>query len=271
MAPATPLDIVRQTPKSNCGQCGYPTCLAFAAALTATGIDPDRCPYLDHSGLDLPRAAAGSLDEVARQQDLALVEHLKAKVAALDFKALAEPLGAGWSAATPDSLSFSFVGQEVVMSKTGVLINGQEPEDPRDRILLYNYVERGGGRTPDRTWVGLESLPNTISKVRTLATYCEQVLARVLPGIDEQRLAALQQRLAARPVVDSPAEIGLIVPALPMLPLYILFWDEAPEDDFPAKVKVLFDHRVLDILDLESLIFVAERTAERIAALIETV
>ncbi|MCF6290920.1 MAG: hypothetical protein L3J03_08005 [Desulfobacterales bacterium] len=34
-----------------------------------------------------------------------------------------------------------------------------------------------------------------------------------------------------------------------------------------SKVKVLFDHRVLDILDIESLIFVAER----MAALIETV
>lgn len=271
MSPATPLDIVRQTPGSNCGQCGYPTCLAFAAALVATGIDPGCCPYLDRRGLDLPLAAAGSLDEVARQRDLALVEHLKAKVAALDFKGLAEPLGAGWSITSPDTLFFSFVGQEVVIGKTGLLINGRAPEDPRDQILLYNYVERGGGRTPDRTWVGLESLPNTISKVRTLATYCEEVLARVLQGADKEQLAALRHRLHAQEVIDTPAEIGLIVPALPMLPLYILFWDEEPEDDFPAKVKVLFDHQVLDILDIESLIFVAERMAEQMAALIGTI
>ncbi|MCF6290919.1 MAG: hypothetical protein L3J03_08000 [Desulfobacterales bacterium] len=93
------MDIVRQTPKSNCGQCGYPTCLAFGAAVVATGIDPGRCPYLDHSGLDLAPAAAGSMTEIARERDLALVAHLKTKLAGRDFSGTAEPLGARWSAA----------------------------------------------------------------------------------------------------------------------------------------------------------------------------
>jgi hypothetical protein len=34
-------------------------------------------------------------------------------------------------------------------------------------------------------------------------------------------------------------------------------------------VKVLFDRRVLDFLDLESLVFSAERLADRLAALIQ--
>jgi hypothetical protein len=55
-----------------------------------------------------------------------------------------------------------------------------------------------------------------------------------------------------------------------MVPQYLLFWEEEPEDGFEPKVKVLFDHHVLDFLDLESLVFSAERFAERLVLLIKT-
>ena len=45
--------------------------------------------------------------------------------------------------------------------------------------------------------------------------------------------------------------------------MYVLFWDEEKEDNFPAKVKVLFDEKVMDYLDIESLVFACERMAER--------
>lgn len=54
---------------------------------------------------------------------------------------------------------------------------GGPPDDPRDQILLYNYVAFGGGVAPSETWIGMESLPNSISKISTLSTYCEQKLA----------------------------------------------------------------------------------------------
>ncbi|MCW5200548.1 DUF3786 domain-containing protein, partial [Desulfobulbus sp. F4] len=44
-------------------------------------------------------------------------------------------------------------------------------------------------------------------------------------------------------------------------------WEADTEDGFAAKVKVLFDHHVLDFLDLESLVFAAERMADRLLEL----
>ena len=41
-----PLDFLRATPRTNCGACGHPTCLAFAVAVTKGGADPARCPHL---------------------------------------------------------------------------------------------------------------------------------------------------------------------------------------------------------------------------------
>ncbi len=272
----TPHEFLRHTPGSNCGECGYPACLAFAVAVTRGGVSPLRCPHLDRDGLPAEmtgeQGEGGGLEEVERGQDerdMALVAHLKSRIRPLDFGALAPVLGAEWSPDFPDRLLFPYLGRAVELDKETVSMAGGGLVDPRDQILLYNYVAFQGGRPPDNTWVGMESLPNSISKVRTLAVYCEQRLAERFSSRADV-LASLCQQLDARQgPADQSATVGMIVPVLPMVPLYLLFWDEEPEDGFDAKVKVLFDHHVLDFLDLESLVFAAERLADRLAEMDE--
>ena len=41
-----PLDIFKLLPKTNCGECGNPTCMAFAAALANGKASTDDCPVL---------------------------------------------------------------------------------------------------------------------------------------------------------------------------------------------------------------------------------
>jgi hypothetical protein len=65
----------------------------------------------------------------------------------------------------------------------------------------------------------------------------------------------------------SSASQGMIIPVLPMVPQHLLFWAAEPEEGFSAGVKMLFDQNVLDFIDLESLVFSAERLADRMAAL----
>ncbi len=265
MSPLTPLEIVRRTPKTNCGECNFPTCLAFAAAVAKTGQDPAQCPYIDLQGLPCQPAATDNIDNLPRQHDLALVEHLKKKIENLDFTSIADSLGADLVDA--DTITFSYLAQDVLVKKNNLLINRQEPEDPRDQILIYNYIASGGGRRPDNNWVGIESLPNSISKSKTLATYCEDRLAQLFSGLDHDKIRDLGTRLAGYFDQESSASVGVTIPVLPMIPQFLLFWDEEPEEGFQAKVKILFDQNVLDFLDLESLVFSAERLADRIAAL----
>jgi len=40
------LDIYKLLPKTNCRECGFPTCLAFAMQLAKKAISIDKCPYL---------------------------------------------------------------------------------------------------------------------------------------------------------------------------------------------------------------------------------
>ncbi len=264
-----PYQLLRHTPGSNCGQCGWPTCLAFAAAVTKAGAAAASCPHLKKEGLPPEllggnNAAADSLEHGEAERQTALAAHLRAKMQGLDLQQLAPRIGATWSAEEPNFLRFSFLNRPVRLGAAGILLDGGKPADPRDQILLYNYVAFGGAgqaRRPDGTWIGMESLPNSISKIRTLAAYCEERLAELFSGRADQ-LAEFCAVLGATPAKQS-ADAAIIIPVLPNVPLQLLFWEAEPEDGFAAKVKILFDHHVLDFLDLESLVFAAERMADR--------
>lgn len=230
------------------------------------------CPYIDLQGLETTVMSSEKdidelADQVAEEHDWALVRHLQEKVSGLDFGSIAGSLGADWDSRNPDVLRIRYLGQEVMLGKTEMLLNENEAVDPRDQILLYNYVHSSGGRKPDGTWLGMESLPNSISKIKTLSTYCEKRIANLLSGKASHLLPDLGLKLGG---YKGPADLGetatasLVVPVLPMVPQYILFWEEDSELGIEPKTKILFDHHVLDFLDLESLVFSAERLAEKL-------
>ncbi len=273
-----PLEILQRTPRTNCGECGYPACLAFAAAVSRAGVAITLCPYVNLEGF--AAEAPGSekdmenlADQVAEEHDLALVEYLQKKIRPIDFGAVAAAIGAGWDPKKPDTLHLRYLGQDVMLGKTEVLLDNAGVVDPRDQILLYNYVHSGGGRKPENIWIGMESMPNSISKIKTLATYCENKIAATLSTRPARTLKGIGTYLdgyAGPTDLSATATASLIVPVLPMVPQYLLFWEEDPEEGFEAKAKVLFDHHVLDFLDLESLVFSAERFAERLVYLVDT-
>ncbi len=266
-----PLEFIKFTPRNNCGECGYAACLAFAAAVTKGGENPEKCPYVDVSQLgdEFSESNRGKdgLDGVGRlldEKDLALVAYLKKKTSDIDFSKAAAAIGCAWSGPEKDSLLLKFLGRDVELSHDGILIDGEEVEDPRDQILLYNYVHFAGGDEPLLDWVGMESLPNSISKVRTLRVYCEERIAEHFTDtVDLMLKGAPSLGAVLQENPEQSCSAAFFVPALPRLPLFVLFWDEDKEDGFPAKVKVLFDRKVNDYLDIESLVFVCERMAER--------
>lgn len=42
------LDILRLLPKTNCRECGQPTCMVFASQVSEGAKDPEDCPPLDN-------------------------------------------------------------------------------------------------------------------------------------------------------------------------------------------------------------------------------
>ena len=57
--PLTGIEIFKLLPKTNCGECGTPTCLAFAMALAAAKAELSACPYVSEEAKSkLTEAAA---------------------------------------------------------------------------------------------------------------------------------------------------------------------------------------------------------------------
>ena len=54
----TGLDIYKLLPKTNCGDCGYPTCLAFAMKLAQKQTSLDLCPHVTEAAKAALGAAA---------------------------------------------------------------------------------------------------------------------------------------------------------------------------------------------------------------------
>jgi acetyl-CoA decarbonylase/synthase complex subunit gamma len=42
----TGIQILKMLPKTNCGECGIPTCLAFGMKVAAGQMEIDKCPYV---------------------------------------------------------------------------------------------------------------------------------------------------------------------------------------------------------------------------------
>ena len=258
---ATVFEILRKTRKDNCRECGYLTCMAFAAAVHTGAARMSACPFIETgTGDDHNQNNNRSLTE----SETALVKTLRSKVKDIDLAACAKALGAEpIPGEYGQELELEYLNKKIrILPDKITAADGQELET-RDQILLYNYLFfSGSGRLSGR-WTGLESFPNSISKVVTLKRYVEERLAEAF-GSRPEKLERRCRDVGGRRVEPCHADVCMQIPVLPRVPVQIHFWDQDEEDGFPAKVKVLFDENALDFLDIESLIFAAERMAETI-------
>jgi hypothetical protein len=65
---------------------------------------------------------------------------------------------------------------------------------------------------------------------------------------------------------DQGVDFAAEFPVFPKLSIRILFWDEVKDEGYASRVKFLFDSRVLQVLDLESLIFACDQITDRLSA-----
>jgi len=264
----TPLHLYKLTPGTNCGQCGFPSCLAFSTQVIVGRGNLGACPYLEPEALAPFHAqlAAQHLAGIGvrRESFEKTFEFLRGEVGKWDFRNIAGSLGADFEeAAGAASLTLLYFGKKVHITVNDIFSEAGEALDPWEKILLFNYVI-GGAVEPSGVWVGMESLPNSVSKIKSLRTHCEEPLARRFAGKMEQLQTVAaglgQPLLLSDEKVDFAAEFRI----LPKLPVRILWWDEDLSEGFEARTKFLLDSRVLQVVDLESLIFACEQLTDRL-------
>ncbi len=261
MAQLNPLEIVKKLPQTNCGKCGYPSCLAFAMALITGSTSPERCPEAKLDDLKVtPQSKAFDEDYHWR-----ILEEVQKRARELDWRILPESTGGKLVAS---GLELPYLDTLVVISPEKALRRDGKELDPRDQILLYNYLIQARPEHLSGEFVGLESFPSSLSKVQTLRRYAEEKIAQAFSG----RISLLKRVLGRFRInfpQDCPADLCVVLWVLPKVPLRLQLFEAEPEEGLSAEAKILFDRRALSFLDLESLVFCAERVVERLLEICE--
>jgi len=260
------VDLYRDVlPKTNCGDCGFSTCIAFAGMVVSDKHPLGGCPHLT------PELVARCNRELGEQY--AAGKWTKRDLAEDALKWAMQRSASMNLADLPDRIGGMRVDRDVgpvlkLPYFSGYVLIGVddiERSDGRDltrweKVFLFNHVAQGGMRRPTGRWKGFEEFPNTVSKVKTMAGQVEAPLVERFHG----RLVALADAAIGIGGKDhaggaNNADAAFLFQPLPRVPLMLLFWDEDPVDGFNATAKLLFDETITDHLDIESIVFLSER------------
>lgn len=252
-------------PKTNCGDCGFATCLAFAGMVVSDQHPLDGCPHLTRESIDRcnveldQQYAAGKWTKRDMAEDA--LKWAKERSASMELADL--PARIGGTLMDTDSgpvLKLVYFTDHVMIGSEDIERADGEPLTRWEKVFIYNHMAQGGSKTPTGNWKGFEEFPNTVSKVKTMVGQVENPLVERFHGRPEE-LTTAAVRIGGKVMTggSNSADVALYITPLPRLPILLLFWDEDLVDGFSATVKLLFDETATDHLDIESMVFLGER------------
>lgn len=179
-----------------------------------------------------------------------------ARIAQIDFHPFAEDLGARVAG---NRLLIPFFGRWMAVSPQG--ISAATPEGPGLSpdfgawVVICNYLLIGAeGPKPggqDRRLTAYRDFKDAAPLVNYFTSNVEKAIAGHFSGRRGELAAACRRLGGAAANLDLAYDLVFRIPALPNLPVFLLFNDRDAE--FPPECRVLFERRAETLLDMESL------------------
>jgi hypothetical protein len=238
------LEIYRHLNKSNCRECGVPTCMAFALAVVNGNKGITDCPHIDRNTAEELDAAVVKRD---RDKDFqAAIGPLRESVSGVDFSKTAQGLGAE---TVNERLRITCLGKDFFIDKKGRL---ESVVHVNEWIMmpLYKYIITGGSRPLSGKWVSFEELKKAATMAQYFDRRCEEPL-RQLAESHTEIFFDLLNIFGGKQVEGFSADHAVIIHPLPKVPFLILYWK--PEEQFESKLKVLLDSTSDSYLDAHSI------------------
>lgn len=249
-------------PKTNCKDCGFPTCLAFAGMVVSKKHPLENCP---HIAPDLLENAKKELQEQYKegkwlQKDMAAeaLEWAKKKAASMEFEDIATRIGATLTQIDETAtLVVPCFNRTLYITRDGIKDDQGKPLEKNDQTFVYIHMAQGGIKKPTGNLKSFKEFPNTVSKIISMNDHVEAPLKKAFAGKME-KLATACSAVGGKNVKDNfdSGDLAFEFTAFPKVPVTLLFWDT--EEGFEADVKLLFDETVVDHLDIESIMFLSE-------------
>jgi len=246
----TPLELYRLLPRTNCGDCGVSSCMAFAAAVIKQEKSLSACTHLD------PGIVAQYGGSIERQTNLETIQEeqlgeLRKRIAGLAVLSRAQATGGRVSSG---SLVLSCLGREFGIDARGGVIS-QCHTHAWFSIPLLDYVLTSTGAPPSGQWLPFRELPSGGTWSRLFEQRCERPL-RLLADAHSELFADLVDLFSGAP---SPghfgADVSVVLHPLPKVPLLICYWK--PEDGMESRIHLFFDGTAESHLRIDSLFTLA--------------
>ena len=269
--PLSVVDIYRDIlPQTNCGDCGFPTCLAFAGMVVSEKHPIDNCPHLARDVVD---RCQHELEKQYKQgkwlkRDLAkdALKWAKERSSSMKIEDLPYRIGGALiSSENGKALALPYFNDSIIITKESILKKDGRHLTRWEQVFIYNHMAQGGKKHPTGKWKGFLEFPNTVSKVKSMVDDIEMPLAKTFKGNVDQLLVAAKTLGGIDKTDDvQSADLALLFRPLPRIPIMLMFWDEDENEGFEAIAKLLFDETITEHLDIESIMFLSERLKQLI-------
>ena len=264
--PLSVVDLYRDVlPKTNCGDCGFPACLAFASIVVSEKLPLGNCPHLDVGVIE---NCQKELDEqyasgkwLKRDMAKDALEWAKQRSASVKIENLPDRIGGKLIKKDEGvALELPYFTDSITITEYGILKKDGSDLTRWEQVFIYNHMAQGGSKLPSGKWKGLVEFPNTVSKIKSMVEHVEAPLIERFSGKPDELLAAAKQ-IDGLNMTDKikSADLAILFRPLPRIPVMLMFWDEDKIDGFKAEVKLLFDETISEHLDIESIMFLSER------------
>lgn len=251
-------------PKTNCGDCGYSTCLAFASMVVSEKLPLEGCPHVDPETL---AACNRELEEqyaankwTKRDMGKDALAWAKERAASMEIADLPARIGGERIDQGGPAVRLPYFTGHVLIRPGRIELPDGSEANQWEQVFLYNHMAQGGSREPVGEWKALEQIPNTVSKIKSMREHVEAPLIEAFTGRAADFRAAAMALGGTDAAADHPtADAAVRLQPLPKVPVLALFWDAEPDDGFGAQAKLLFDETITEHLDIESILFLSER------------
>jgi len=225
-----PLEIYKILPKTNCGKCLLPSCLAFAAAVIDGRKKLSNCPELNPADLKNATVTEPAVDI----NQAAFMAKLYNKIPLVDFQTIAPLIGA---TVIDDNLILNSLGKDFAVQPDGKLLSECHIISWVEAPIL-SYITNKEHREITGNWISFREIKGGIDWQGLFNKRCETPL-RELADNNPHLLRDIIDLFAGKQIDWYQADIALILHPLPKIPILICY--QAPEDDIESELTIFFD------------------------------
>lgn len=239
------IDILKLLDKSNCKECGYSTCLAFAAAVFKGQKELTGCTHLESSVIDEYTVKDSNPATVLKDLNDPLDDLIK-RLKDIDLLEAANRIGAKYE---DNKLTVKVCGKDFSVDSNGNFYSEIHIHTWITIPLLY-YILDGKGKEPAGEWISFRELERAQDWYNFFVHQCEKPLKKVADSYTDLFEDMLHIFSGKRVKNHYESDISLVLHPLPKVPILICYWK--PEDGLESSLNLFFDRTASDNINVES-------------------